>query len=136
LQRLLRAELGYDGVCVSDDLEMAAVADRYDVEVLVERGLNAGCDLFLICHDHDKVARAVTAAHKLVDSGKVSRARVEEALRRVRALKGKYVGAPAAPSVAEAKTMLRSAPHVALANTLAAVRVDGPEREASLVDLG
>jgi len=136
LQRLLRDELAYDGVCVSDDLEMAAVADRYDVEVLVEKGLNAGCDLFLICHDHDKVARAVAAAHKLVAEGKVSRARVEQALRRVQALKAKYVGAPAAPSLAEAQAMLRSAPHQALADALAAVRVDGPEREASLVDLG
>ncbi len=136
LDVLLRQELGYDGVCVSDDLEMAAVADRYDVEVLVEKGLNAGCDLFLICHDNDKAARAIEAAHRLVDSGKVSRARAEEALRRVAALKAKYVGAPAAPSLADAQALLGSAPHRELVAKFDGITVAGPERDASLVDLG
>jgi len=136
LQTLLRQELGYDGVCVSDDLEMAAVAERYDVEVLVEKGLNAGCDLFLICHDNDKAARAVDAAHRLVESGKVSRARAEEALRRVAAMKARYVGAPAAPSLSEAQSLLRCAPHAELAARLAAVVAEGPVRGESIVDLG
>ena len=65
--------------------------------------LNAGCDLFLICHDNDKAARAIAAAHRLVDSGAVPRARAEEALRRVAAMKSRYIGAPAAPSLAEAQ---------------------------------
>ena len=136
LQTLLRQELGYDGVCVSDDLEMAAVAERYDVEVLVEKGLNAGCDLFLICHDNEKAARAVEAAHRLVESGRVPRARAEEALRRVAAMKARYVGAPAAPSLAEAQALLRCAPHAELAARLAAVVAEGPVRGESIVDIG
>jgi beta-N-acetylhexosaminidase len=136
LEQLLRQELGYDGVCVSDDLEMAAVAERYDVEVLVEKGLNAGCDLFLICHDNDKAARAIEAAHKLVESGKVPVERVEQALRRVQAMKTRYVGAPAAPSLAEARTIVRSAPHLALAERLAGITVAGAERASSIVDIG
>jgi beta-N-acetylhexosaminidase len=136
LQTLLRQELGYDGVCVSDDLEMAAVAERYDVEVLVEKGLNAGCDLFLICHDNDKAARAVEAAHRLVESGKVPRARAEEALRRVAAMKARYVGAPAAPSLSEAQALLRCPPHAELAARLAAVVAEGPVRGESIVDIG
>jgi beta-N-acetylhexosaminidase len=136
LQTLLRQELGYDGVCVSDDLEMAAVAERYDVEVLVEKGLNAGCDLFLICHDNDKAARAVEAAHRLVESGKVPRARAEEALRRVAAMKARYVGAPAAPSLSEAQAPLRCPPHAELAARLAAVVAEGPVRGESIVDIG
>ena len=136
LEQLLRTECGYDGVCVSDDLEMKAVADRYEVEVLVEKGLNAGCDLFLICRDVDKSARAIEAAHKLVESGRVPRARVEQALRRVQAMKHRYVGAPAAPSLRDAQAMLRTAPHLALAERLAAVVASGPERVGSIVDVG
>ena len=135
LKRLLRDQLGYDGVCVSDDLEMAAVAERYDVEVLVEKGLNAGCDLFLICHDNDKAARAIEAAHRLVDTGAVPRERAEEALRRVQAMKSRYVGAPAPPSMAEVKEIVRSAPHLALSDSLKAIADDGPQRDASMVDL-
>jgi beta-N-acetylhexosaminidase len=136
LQQLLRRELGYDGVCVSDDLEMAAVAQRYDVEVLVEKGLNAGCDLFLICHDNDKAARAVEAAHRLVESGAVPVARVTDALRRVAAMKARYVGAPAAPSLADAQALLRCGPHQALVRSLEHIVADGPVRAESLVDIG
>jgi beta-N-acetylhexosaminidase len=136
LRKLLREEVGFDGVCVSDDLEMSAVAERYPVEDLVEKGLLAGCDLFLICHDNDKAVRAVEHVHKLVADGRVPRARVEEALARVAALKTKYVGMPAPPSLAEARALLRAAPHQELADRLARVVVDGPERGESLVDVG
>ncbi len=128
--------LGYDGVVVSDDLEMAAVADRYDVAELVRRGLLAGVDCFLVCHDADKQAAAIEAAHKLVDSGAVPRARVEEALARVARMKARYVGAPAAPSLDEARRIVRCAPHLELAARLAAAGVDEGGRGASPVDLG
>jgi beta-N-acetylhexosaminidase len=136
LETLLRKEVGYDGVCVSDDLEMNAVAERYPVEVLVEKGLLAGCDLFLICHDNDKAARAVEHVHKLVETGRVPRARVEQALARVAALKAKYVGMPAPPSMDDVRALVRSTPHTALADRLASVTVAGPERGESLVDVG
>lgn len=135
LDGLLRKELKYDGVVVSDDLEMAAVADRYDVATLVEKGLRAGVDSFLVCHDEAKQRAAIEAVRKFAERDAASRARVEEALRRVAALKAKYVGAPAAPSLDEAKRVVRSAPHLELAAKLAAVNV-AETRAASPVDIG
>jgi beta-N-acetylhexosaminidase len=137
LNTLLRQELGYDGVVVSDDLEMAAVADRYPIEELVRLGLLAGVDHFLICHDHDKAEAAVRAVRAHVESGAVPRARVEEALARVARLKRRYVGAPAAPDLGEARKLVRCGPHVELAARfadVAAATADG--RQASPVDLG
>lgn len=136
LDGLLRQKLGYDGVVVSDDLEMAAVADRYGVEELVRKGLLAGVDLFLVCHDPNKQAAAIEAAHRLVESGRVPRARAEEALRRVAAMKAKYVGAPAAPSLDEARRVVRCPPHLELAARLATVRIDESGRGESPVDIG
>jgi beta-N-acetylhexosaminidase len=118
LQDLLRERMGYDGVVVSDDLEMMAVAERWEIEELVRLGLLAGVDLFLVCHDADKQARAIAAAHRLVDSGEVPRARAEEALRRVASMKSRFVGAPQAPSLDEARTIVRSAPHLDLVERL------------------
>jgi beta-N-acetylhexosaminidase len=46
---LLRDELGYQGVIVSDDLHMKAVADRYGVEDAACRAIAAGCDVLLVC---------------------------------------------------------------------------------------
>ena len=83
LTGILREKLGYQGVIISDDLEMHAVADRYSIKELVRLGLLAGVDLFLVCSQLDKTAEAIDAAHDLVDSGQVPQERVLEALGRV-----------------------------------------------------
>ncbi|MGB6294931.1 MAG: beta-N-acetylhexosaminidase [Rivularia sp. (in: cyanobacteria)] len=49
LSQILRKELGFEGVVVSDDLDMKAVADMYDKSGTVASTLNAGCDIFLMC---------------------------------------------------------------------------------------
>ncbi|MEA5598599.1 beta-N-acetylhexosaminidase [Rivularia sp. UHCC 0363] len=49
LNGILREELGFQGVVVSDDLDMKAVADMYSQSGTVAHTLNAGCDLFLMC---------------------------------------------------------------------------------------
>jgi len=49
LNGILREQLGFQGVVVSDDLDMKAVADMYSQNGTVAHTLNAGCDLFLIC---------------------------------------------------------------------------------------
>lgn len=61
LPRLLRGDLGYDGAVFSDDLEMAAIADHHDAREIAARGLRAGIDLFLVCHELDR-ARALRDA--------------------------------------------------------------------------
>jgi beta-N-acetylhexosaminidase len=49
LSQILRKELGFEGVVVSDDLDMKAVADMYSKSGTVASTLNAGCDVFLMC---------------------------------------------------------------------------------------
>ena len=49
LSQILRKELGFEGVVVSDDLDMKAVANMYDKSGTVATTLNAGCDIFLMC---------------------------------------------------------------------------------------
>ncbi|MBH1988670.1 MAG: beta-N-acetylhexosaminidase [Myxococcaceae bacterium] len=87
LTGILRQQMGYQGVIVSDDLEMHAVADRYSVRELVRLGLLAGVDLFLVCKELDKTRAAIDAAHDLVDTGQIPRERVWEALERVEKLR-------------------------------------------------
>ena len=65
VDEILRKQLGYDGVVVSDDLEMAAVADRYSPTTMVEQGAAAGLDIFLMCHTLDKQWEAIEALHAL-----------------------------------------------------------------------
>ncbi len=59
---LLREELGFDGVILSDDLEMKAIADEYAVPAAAVLAIEAGCDGVLICSgDHDTQAAALEA---------------------------------------------------------------------------
>ncbi len=97
---LLREEIGYRGVIVSDDLEMKAIADHYGVEDAAVRAIRAGCDQLLICSKPDWIARAHEALVKAVEGGTLEASRVEEAAGRVAAFKAKWVDPRARPDPA------------------------------------
>ncbi len=84
---ILRGELGYQGVIVSDDLDMKAIADHYGIDDAAVRAIDAGCDVLLLCRDehHQDVARAALQRRAAADRG--FRARLAAAADRVRALK-------------------------------------------------
>jgi beta-N-acetylhexosaminidase len=91
---LLRTELGFGGVIVSDDLEMKAIADRYAIEDAVVQSLGAGVDCFLVCHRADVQRKAIEAVVAAVETGRVPMARLVEAQGRVAALVRKFVKGP------------------------------------------
>jgi beta-N-acetylhexosaminidase len=117
--RLLRRDLGFDGVIVSDDLEMKAVADRYGIEELVVRSLQAGCDAFLVCHRADLQERAREALVHAAEQDAGTRARLEEAAGRMAVLRRRFAAARYTPP-ADLRARLGTAPHRALAAQLAA----------------
>ena len=87
---ILRRELGYRGVVLSDDMEMKAIADHFGIADASVRAIRAGCDGLLLCHaealQHEVHEALLHAAEK--DSG--LRARIGEAAARVRALKQRH----------------------------------------------
>lgn len=86
---LLREELNFRGLIVTDDLEMGALGDRDPGEVAVA-ALNAGCDMLLWCHAPDKARAASEAILAALESGELPEARVRDALERVVWAKKKY----------------------------------------------
>jgi beta-N-acetylhexosaminidase len=96
LHRLLREELGFAGLVVSDDMEMKAVADHFDLPQACVNGVLAGVDLFLVCH-HAEVQRACIAkVAEAVERGQLPRARFDEARERVRVLAMRFALGPEA----------------------------------------
>ena len=75
---------------ISDDLEMAAIADRYSMSEAIERGLHAGIDL-LVCRRRDRVEESIEAVIKLAEQPKTA-ALVAAAARRAEAMIKRYVG--------------------------------------------
>lgn len=111
---LLRGELGFRGVLVSDDLGMKAVADRYSIEELAVGTIEAGVDHLLV---REPVARQVAAFEAILRAAEASasfRARVEEAATRVAALKAACAVSVPAPA-AMLPSLLGTPAHRALA---------------------
>lgn len=96
MTRLLRQELGYKGVVITDDLEMKAVSETYSVEEMVELGLRAGIDIFLICHTQEKWEKAWAHLLKLSENER-DRARIFESANRVMRLKNEMLSSWARP---------------------------------------
>jgi beta-N-acetylhexosaminidase len=91
---LLRTELGFDGVIVSDDLEMKAIAAHFSIERAVVESLDAGVDCFLVCHHAEVQRSAIDAVVDAVEREQVPLARLEEASRRVGRLVERFVRGP------------------------------------------
>jgi beta-N-acetylhexosaminidase len=91
LDGILRDRWGYDGVVISDDLEMKAIADHYGLEEAVVRGAGAGVDLFLVCHSPDVQNRAIELLSSAVARGAVRPSRIAEAARRISVLQSRFV---------------------------------------------
>lgn len=89
---MLRDELGYQGVILSDDLEMKAVARDYQVPAAAVLAIEAGCDGVLICSgDWESQAAALEALVYAVEAERLSLTRVEDALRRQRRAKERFL---------------------------------------------
>jgi beta-N-acetylhexosaminidase len=93
VQALLREALGFGGVILSDDLEMKAVSARYTVPDAAVAAVKAGCDGLLICSGNvDVQARALEALVKAVESGEITAGRLDDAERRLRRAKERFLG--------------------------------------------
>lgn len=86
LGEILRGELGYRGVVVSDDLDMKAIADIGAADAAV-RAIEAGCDVLLLCRDRANQEAATEALNRAGESSPTLRARIAEAAAAVRRLK-------------------------------------------------
>jgi len=91
LTDLLRGGLGFDGLLVSDDLEMGAIASRYSTAEAAVRFIEAGGDLLLICHRYERQLEAMEALTRAVEAGRIQEERVEGSLRRVIRAKERYL---------------------------------------------
>jgi beta-N-acetylhexosaminidase len=86
---LLRKELGYEGIVVTDCLEMDAIDKNYGPEQGAIKALQAGADMVLISHTFEKQWAALKAVIAAVEKGELAEARIDEALDRIMSLKVK-----------------------------------------------
>jgi beta-N-acetylhexosaminidase len=93
---LLRRDLGFEGLILSDDLEMKAIADRYRVPSAAVLAVEAGCDGVLVCSaNHTLQAETLEELIHAVEEERLRDARVEDALKRHRRAKERFLTTPA-----------------------------------------
>ena len=84
LTDVLREELGFDGVIITDSLAMNAISNHFSVEFVAVTAVNAGVDIILMPVDVEETVAALVAA---VLSGEVSESRIDESVSRIIRLK-------------------------------------------------
>jgi beta-N-acetylhexosaminidase len=92
---ILRQRLHYDGVIISDDMQMKAISEYYGLETAVNHAIDAGVDIISFANnsvnDPDIVPRVTRIIKHLVHSGEVSEARIDESYGRIRTLKARMI---------------------------------------------
>jgi beta-N-acetylhexosaminidase len=88
---MLRRDLGFDGVVISDDLQMGAIRDAYGFDEAIALAIEAGVDVLLIAnqvvYDPDIATRVIDLVERLVADGRIGEERIEASYRRIQALK-------------------------------------------------
>ncbi|MFE6073621.1 beta-N-acetylhexosaminidase [Paenibacillus sp. NPDC057886] len=86
----LRGKFKYDGVVITDDLSMGAIAKNYKLNDAAVATVQAGSDILLVAHSYESAKTIFDTLMNAVKSGKISESRINESVYRILALKQKY----------------------------------------------
>lgn len=95
LTDLLRGKLGFKGVLVSDDMQMKAISDHYTLKESLQKGLEAGVDIFCFGNNLLKkpvlLSEAIQTILDLIETDKISISRIDESVERILNLKKRFL---------------------------------------------
>jgi beta-N-acetylhexosaminidase len=91
-EMLLRKKLGFQGVVITDDLEMGAILRYFDLKEAVVRAVEAGADLLLICRDYQRQLEGLQGLYRAVEEGRVGEERISASFQRLLSLKQAFCG--------------------------------------------
>ncbi len=106
LTGILREEIGFRGVIITDDLAMGAMVDNYSLEQILVSAVNAGADMLCLSNNGDSydpeiVPRAIEIIAAAVEDGRIPRSRINASYLRIKKLKNSLYLLPSAnPSLA------------------------------------
>ena len=118
ITNLLRENFQYDGVVLTDDLEMHAIVDHYGVGDAAVRAVLAGCDVLLICKDREREVSAFEAIEQAVASGTISMERLNQSVARIQRVKQRFVLPYKSAVISDAKLVVGCRSHQALLQSM------------------
>lgn len=87
---ILRGNLKFQGVVITDDMTMGAIIKNYDIGDASVKSINAGSDLILVCHDFDNELKVINSLKAAVQNNIITEERLNESVYRILKLKEKY----------------------------------------------
>jgi beta-N-acetylhexosaminidase len=87
---ILRKQLNFSGVVITDDMTMKAITDHYNMGIAAVDSVKAGSDIILVAHDYNKVKETISSLKTAVQKGEISEQRINESVSRIIKLKRKY----------------------------------------------
>ncbi len=91
VKELLRDRMGYDGVVMTDDLDMGAVVKHYDIITAIGKILSAEIDIILICHKGPDIEKGFNEVLRNITDSQEMKAKGEASLGRILKLKQRYL---------------------------------------------
>jgi len=92
---ILRQRLGFDGVVVTDDLQMQGLTQFFDYKTIIEKSIQAGVDIILVSNNlnYDPEITPTTISHiaSLVRSGRITEERIDASYRRIMTMKQRFL---------------------------------------------
>ena len=83
----LRKDMGYNGVVVTDDMDMGALAKHYTFGDMAVQSILAGSDILLVCHEYEHMQEVYNGLMKAVKDGRISKERLDESVKRILLMK-------------------------------------------------
>ncbi|MGN7763933.1 beta-N-acetylhexosaminidase [Paenibacillus sp. 22594] len=90
ISQILRGQMGFKGVVITDDLTMGAIMKNYSLAAAAVNTVLAGSDILLVAHEYSNERTTRNALLAAVKHGKISEARIDESVYRILSMKHKY----------------------------------------------
>lgn len=87
---VLREQLDYEGVIITDDMTMKAILNNFEISEAAVSAVKAGNDIVLVAHDYANVKKVKEAILQAIEAGEITEQRIDESVKRVLAIKKKY----------------------------------------------
>lgn len=90
---ILRQQLNWQGIIISDDMHMGAIAQHYGLEIAIEKAINAGVDILMFSnnsrefYDAEAAKKAVSIIKKLLEEGKITEEQIDNSYQKIMTLK-------------------------------------------------
>ncbi len=98
---MLREELSFDGVVISDDVEMKALADHFSSEEIVARGIESGLDIFLTCKEYTVTIDTYRALVQRFEQNALTHEQIQKQHKRVKAWRNRWTRPPEPPDLSK-----------------------------------